>query len=123
MILGKIFLQLIIHELHIVQHFFLASLTGTFSEAPVINQQYIIIKPVKITGIPGPALDATCIAMKIEDQTFWLFAKEVKSVYPNTGTYIKEILPEGDIVFELKILLQFLWLEDQPFLQEIGKQG
>ena len=47
----------------------------------------------------------------------------MESIYPDTRTNIKEIFPERDIIFELKILLQLLRLEDEFILQKISKQG
>ena len=45
----------------------------------------------------------------------------MKSVDPYTGLYIEEVFRKGDIVFELEVLLQFLRLENEFFLQEINQ--
>lgn len=100
-----LFFQILVNKLHIVHHFLFTSFTGTFSKAAVIHQYYIIIKPVKITGILGPTLYTPGISMEIKDQPFCIFPVKMKTVDPDTGFHIKKIFFEWCVIFELKILL------------------
>jgi len=104
MVLGISFEQRIIYKLHIIQHFFFTSFTGAFTKATIVYQYHIIIVSIKITGVLGPTLYAATIPMKIQYESCWFFAKEMKSVYPDPRRHIKKILPERNIVFKLEIL-------------------
>jgi hypothetical protein len=93
-----------VNKLHILQHFLFTSFSRAFSKTTVIHEQYIIVVAVKITGITGPTLNAPGVAMKIKDQSFWIFPEEMKSIDTYSWFDIEKIFPEGDIVFELEIL-------------------
>ncbi len=117
------FLQFIINKLHIAQHFFFTPLAGAFSKTPVINQSHIIIIAVKIFSVPGPAFYASCVTMKIEDQSFGIFPVKMQAVDPDTGFYVKKIFFERNVIFELEILFQFLRLKNKFLLEKINKNG
>lgn len=96
--------QVVVYKLHVVQHCFFIALAGAFAKTPVIHQHHIIIIPVKIFGITGPALDAAGIAVKVKDETFGIFPEKMKAVDPDPRFNIKKVLPEGYIIFENKVL-------------------
>lgn len=99
------FEQRIIHKLHIVQHFFFTTFACAFAKATIIHQYYIIIIAVKIAGVFGPAFYTSAISMEIQDKASGLFPEKMKSIYPDAGCYIKKILSERNVIFELEILL------------------
>lgn len=92
-----------IHELHVIEHFLFTPFSRTFSKAPVINQHHIVIIAVKIAGISGPSFYAPAIPMKIQDQSFWLFAIEMQTIDPNPLLHIKIQFTEGYVKAELEI--------------------
>ena len=104
MIFRICFFQVIINKLHITQHFFFASFTGAFAKTAIINQHHIIIIAVKISCIFRPAFYASCIAMKIKNQTFWIFPVKMQAIDAYARFNIKKIFSERNIIFELKIL-------------------
>jgi hypothetical protein len=106
--------------LHIVEHGGLASLACAFPKAPVIYQDDIIIIPVKIFGIFCPTLNASGIAMKIKDQSQGFFAVKMQTIDTHPRGYVKKKFGERCIVMILKILGQFLRLENEFLLDEIG---
>jgi hypothetical protein len=59
--------------------------------------------------------------VKIKYQSFGLVAKKMEPVNANAGFYIKKVFAKGDIVFELKILLEFLRFKYEQVLQEVCK--
>lgn len=117
-ILGTLFFECVIHELHIGQHLFFASFAGTFSESPVIHHHHIIIVAVEVAGIFCPAFDAAGIAMEVENNAFGVFPVKMQAVDPYTRFDIEEELFERDIVFELEIGWQPFRFEDEFILYE-----
>ena len=61
----------IVDELHIVQHFFFTSFTGTFTKAAVIYEHHIIFVAGKIFCVFGPALYTAGVAMEIQNKSVW----------------------------------------------------
>lgn len=118
--LRVLYQQCVVHKLHIAQHLFFTALAGAFSKAAVVHHHYIIIIPVKVAGIPGPALYAPRIAMKIEYKPGRFFPVKMQPVDTYARFHIKKIFPEGQVIFKLEILLQLFRLEDKPLLQEIS---
>ncbi len=126
MIFGVLLYKRLIHELHIAQHFPFAALAGAFPEAAIIHQHHVVVIPVKILGILCPSFDAAGIAMEIKDKAGRCFAVKMQPVDAHPGLYIKEVFAKRNIIPELEIPFQLLWLEDEALLQEIccyGKQG
>ncbi len=58
--------QVLIYNLHIIQNVLFGSLARTFSKSPVVNQNHVVLIPVKIPGIFAPAFNAAGITMKIK---------------------------------------------------------
>ena len=110
----------IVHELHIAQHFFFRPFAGAFTEPPVIYQYHIIIIAEKIPCIPGPAFDATGIAMKIKDQPQRLIHFKMQPIDANARFYIKKQFFKGSVVFVNKVLVEFFGLKDEPFLYQVN---
>lgn len=119
-VFGILFFQRIVNELHVAEHVFFTALAGAFAESAVIYQHHIIIVPVEITGIFGPAFYAAGVAMKIKDKPMRRFTEKVKTVYTYTGFHIKEIFAEWDIIHETEILFKPFGLEYKTFLQEVS---
>lgn len=117
-ILGALFFEPVVYELHIGQHLFFTSFAGAFSEATVIHHHYIIIVPVEIACVPGPTLDAAGIAVEVEDDAFGVFPVKMEAIDPYAGLDIEEELFEGNIVFELEIGGQPFRFEDEFILYE-----
>ena len=82
--------QDIVYELQVIKHFLLTSLTRALTKSAVINKDHIIIVPVKVFRIPGPALYASCITMKVKNKTKRLFTIKMKTVDPNTRFHVKK---------------------------------
>jgi len=82
--------QDIVYELHVIKHFLLTSLTGALAKSAVINKDHIIIVPVKVFRIPGPALYTPCVAMKIKNKAKRLFAIKVKAIDSNASLDVKK---------------------------------
>lgn len=90
MVLGVIFQEGFVYELHVGQHFFLTAFAGAFTKAPVVDHHHIVIVPVEVAGIFGPALDAAGIAVEVKNKSLGLLAVEVQPVDAYAGRYIKE---------------------------------
>ena len=118
-----LFLQPVVHELHIIEHILLTAFSGTLAEATVIHQYHIIIISVKIARISRPSFDAAGVAMEIKDEAFRVVAKKMQPIDPYARLNIEEIFPERDIIFECEILLQLLRFEYQLLLQQICQDG
>lgn len=97
--------QAVVHKLHIIQHIFFRTLTGTLAKTAVVHQHHVIIIAVKIPGILGPSFNAAGVAMKIKDQPQRFVHEKMKPVDPYAGLYIKEQFPERRIILVLEILL------------------
>ena len=82
--------QDIVYELHVIKHFLLTSLTSAFTKSAVINKDHIIVVPVKIFRVPGPALYTSCVAMKVKNKTKRLFAVKMQAVNSNASLDIKK---------------------------------
>lgn len=115
-----IFLQGIIHVLHITQHGIFAALAGAFPKPPVVYQHHIIIIPVEIPGIFGPALDAAGVAMEIEDHPMRIIAVEMEAVDADARLYVKEQFAKGDIIHVLEILGELFRFEDEFLLYQVA---
>lgn len=126
MVFGILGGQGFVNELHIVQHFLFTPLPGAFTKAAVVHQHHVVIVAVKIAGIFCPALDASRVAVEIEDQSFRLRAVKVQAVDAYAWLHVKVHFAERGIVAELEFLRQLFRLENEVILQEInskGKQG
>lgn len=123
MIFRVLLFQPVIYKLHIIQHFLFTPGPGTFAKPPVIHQHHIIIIPVKIFGITRPSLYTAAVAVKIQYQSAGILPVKMEPVDPYARLYIKKILPEGNIIPEQEVLLQFLRFEDEYFLEKISQQG
>ena len=114
--------QLVVYNLHIVQHFLFTSFPGAFSEATVIHQHHVIIVAVKITRIFGPSFNASRIAMEIQNQASRIIPVKVQTINADTRFDVKKIFAEWDIIFKLKVPFKLFRFEDEFFLEEIHQQ-
>lgn len=121
MMFGILLQQCFVNKLHVAQHFPFAPFAGAFSKAAVVYKHHIVVVAVKVHRIFGPALDASAVAMKIEDQSGRVIAVKMEAIDPDAGLNIKEIFAEGDLVSEFEILPELLGFENEIILEEIGK--
>ena len=115
-----LFQQRFVDELHIAEHLFFASLSRAFSKATIIDEHYIIVVAVEVTGIPCPTFYAPRVSMKVKDKTEWVLPVKVKTINTNTWLYIKKQFFERNIILEEKVLLQFFRLENKFFLEKVN---
>ena len=123
MILGIGTFEFIINELHVIKHFLFTSLTGTFPKAAIVDQDHIVIVAVEIARIFSPALNASGIAMEIQNKPFRIAPVEMEGVDTGISGNVKKILFEGGIVFELEVLFEPFGLEDELFLKKISQNA
>jgi len=115
--------QAFIYILHVVEHLFFVALAGAFAKTPVVYQHHIIIVPVKIAGVLGPAFNAAGIAMKIKHQAFRLFAIEMQAVDSYTWVGVEVDLFKRNVILELEVGVELFRAEDKELLQEIHQHG
>ena len=104
MVFRTLFEQLFVHKLHVGQHVFFSSLARAFSKSTIVYQDYIIAKSVKVSGVFGPALNTSGIAMKIQDQSLGIRAIKMQSVNAHAWCYIKEQFLKRCVIFVFKVL-------------------
>ncbi len=97
------FAEPVVNELHIGHHLPFASLAGTLAKSAVINEDHVIVMPVKIAGIFSPTLYAPGVAVKVKDQAGRGRPMKMQPVDPYAGFDIKEIFAEGNVVGEFEI--------------------
>jgi len=97
--------QVVVDNLHVMEHFLFTALTGAFSKTPIIYKHHIIVIPIKILCILCPAFYTSCVAVKIKNKAERFFAIEMKTINPNTWFYIKKQFLERNIILELEVLL------------------
>jgi len=118
MVLGVLGKQLGVYKLHIVEYIVFAAFARAFTETAVVHQHYIVIIPVKIAGVFGPAFYAAGITVEVKDKSLGLFSIKMKPVDARAGSGIKKQFFKRDIIFKLEVLSQLFGLEYEPVLQE-----
>ena len=115
--------QVAVHKLHIIEHVGFSSFSSALSKAPVVHEYHIIIIPVKIPGIPCPSFNASGIPMEVKYQTPGLFPVKMQTIDAHSRSHIKIQFTERNVIFELKIGMEFFGFENKQVLEEIDRQG
>jgi hypothetical protein len=122
MVFRALFQQLFVDKLHIGQHVFFSTLSGALAKATIVYQDYVIAKPVKVSGVFGPSFNTSGIAMKIEDESLGFFAIKMKSINTHTWSYVKKQFLKRRVILVFKVLRQLLRFKDKALLYQIGKE-